>query len=78
MNLTSYHPKRRGNTENKNNSQINIRFVAKTSDIRTFKTLDLMLKHQKWQHCNSHTTKYVQPILLTYFVIQQPIVMVAT
>ena len=26
----------------------------------------------------THTTKYVQPVLMTYFVILQPTVMVAT
>jgi len=34
MNLTYFRPKTRGNVENKNNNPINIRFVAKTSDIR--------------------------------------------
>jgi len=33
MNLTYFRPKLRGNVENKNNP-VNIRFVAKTSDIR--------------------------------------------
>jgi len=31
-----FHPKRKGNAENKSNSQINVRFVAKTSDNRNF------------------------------------------
>jgi len=46
MNLTSFHPKRRGNAENKNNNEINIRFVAKhqTSEI-SLTISDLMLKH---------------------------------
>jgi len=41
MNLTYFQPRKRRIVEN-NNSPLNIRFVAKTSD--------LMLKHQKWQH----------------------------
>jgi len=36
MNLTSFQPERTGNVENKNNSSFNIRFVAKTSDIKNF------------------------------------------
>jgi len=36
VNLTYFHPKRRGIVENKNNRPLNIRFVAKTSDIRNF------------------------------------------
>jgi len=38
---------------NKNNNQVNIRFVAKTSDIRNVSeniTADVMLKYKKWQH----------------------------
>ena len=50
MNLTCFHLKRIGNTRNKNKSPVNIRFVAKTSDIISLKTSDLMLKYQKWQH----------------------------
>jgi len=34
MNLTYFRPKMRGNLENKSNNPVNIRFVAKTSDIR--------------------------------------------
>jgi len=48
MNLTHIQPR---NVENNNNCPLNIRFVAKTSDIKYFpRTSDLMLKHQKWQH----------------------------
>jgi len=36
MNLTNFHREKIGNVENKSNSPINIRFVAKTSDIRNF------------------------------------------
>jgi len=36
MNLSYLHPKRRENVENKNNSPVKIRFVAKTSAIRNF------------------------------------------
>jgi len=37
MNLQTYfHPKRRGNVKIKNNSPVNIRFLAETSDIRNF------------------------------------------
>ena len=36
INLTTLHPKRWRNVENKNISPVNIRFVAKTSDIRNF------------------------------------------
>ena len=37
--------------ENKNNSPVNIRFVAKTSDIMNFfeNISDVMSEHQKWQ-----------------------------
>jgi len=36
---------------NKNNSPVNIKFVAKTSDIRNFSAnIRLKLKHEKWQH----------------------------
>jgi len=51
MNLTYFRPKMRRNV--KKNNQANIRFVAKTSDIRNLSeniTADVMLKHQKWQH----------------------------
>jgi len=34
MNLTYFRPKMRGNVEKKNKKPVNIRFVAKTSDIR--------------------------------------------
>jgi len=34
MNLTYFHPQKREKVENINNSPVNIRFVAKTSDIR--------------------------------------------
>jgi len=34
MNLTYFRPKMRGNVENWNNNQVNIRFIDKTSDIR--------------------------------------------
>ena len=36
MNVTHFQPRKRRNVENNNNSQLNIRFVAKTSDIRIF------------------------------------------
>jgi len=36
MNLTYFSPRKRGNVENNNNSPLNIRFSAKTSDIRNF------------------------------------------
>ena len=36
MNLTHFRPEMRGNAE-KNKNPVNIRFVAKTSDIRNFK-----------------------------------------
>jgi len=52
LNLTYFRPKMRGNMENKNNNPVNIRFVAKTSDIRNVSdniTSDVMLKYQKWQ-----------------------------
>ena len=35
-NLICFHPTRIGNVGNKNNSLVNVRFVAKTSDIRNF------------------------------------------
>jgi len=44
----------RGNVENKNNNPVDIRFVAKISDIRHLSeniTSDVMLIYQKWQHC---------------------------
>ena len=38
--------------ENKNNSPVNIRFVAKTSGIRNLsQNIGSDVKHQKWQHC---------------------------
>jgi len=52
MNLTYFRPKMRRNVENKNNNPVNIRFVAKTSDIRNLFesiTSDVLLKYQKWQ-----------------------------
>ena len=36
MNLTYFYPQIRGNVVNTNNRAVNIRFVAKTSDIRNF------------------------------------------
>jgi len=36
MNLTYFQPRKRRNVENNNNCPLNIRFVAKTSDIRNF------------------------------------------
>jgi len=33
MNLAYFRPDMRGNVENRNNNPVNIRFVAKTSDI---------------------------------------------
>ena len=36
MNVTSFRPKRVGNVENKSYSPVNIRFFAKTSNIRHF------------------------------------------
>jgi len=51
MTLTSFHPKRRGNVENKNNSPSTSDLSPKyqTSEI-SLKTSDLMLKHLKCQH----------------------------
>jgi len=51
MNLANFLPKMRGNV--KKNNPANIRFVAKTSDIRNLSeniTSDVMLKYQKWQN----------------------------
>jgi len=51
MNLAYFRPKMRGNVEK--NNPVNIRFVAKTSDIRNLSeniTSDVMLKYQKWQN----------------------------
>ena len=42
----------RWNAENKNKNPVNIRFVAKTSDIRNLSeniTSDVMWKYEKWQ-----------------------------
>jgi len=50
MNLAYFRPKMRENVEK--NNPANIRFVAKTSDIRNLSeniTSDVMLKYQKWQ-----------------------------
>jgi len=50
MNLTYFRPEMRGNL--KKNISVNIRFVAKTSDIRNLSeniTSDVMWKYQKWQ-----------------------------
>ena len=46
-----FRPKMRGNV--KKNNPVNIRFVAKTLDIKSFSVniiSDVMLKYQKWQH----------------------------
>jgi len=51
MNLTYFRPKMRGNVKKSN--PVNIRFVAKTSDIRYLSvnmTSDVILKYHKWQH----------------------------
>ena len=51
MNLAYFRPKMRGNVEK--NSSVNIRFVAKTPDIRNLSeniTSDVMLRYQKWQN----------------------------
>jgi len=53
MNLAYFRPKMRGNVVNKNNNQVNFRFVDKTADIRNLSeniTSDFMLIYQKWQH----------------------------
>ena len=50
-NILYFRPKMRGNVEN--NNPVNIRFVAKISDIRNLfvnLTSDVILKYQKWQH----------------------------
>ena len=50
MNLAYFRPKIRGNVQK--NNLVNIRFVAKTSDIRNLSeniTSDVMLKYQKWK-----------------------------
>jgi len=52
MNLSYFRPEMRGNVENRNNNPVNIRFVAKTSDIRNLSeniTSDITLQYQKWQ-----------------------------
>jgi len=49
MNLTYFRSEMRGNVE-KSKNPVNIRFVAKTSDIRNLSenfTSDVMLKYQK-------------------------------
>ena len=51
MNLAYFRHKMRGNVGK--NNPVNIRFVAKTSDIRNLSeniTSDVMLKYQKWQN----------------------------
>jgi len=56
MNLTHIQPR---NVQNNNNCPLNIRFVAKTSDIKNFpRTSDLMLKHQKWQLSETYLKGY--------------------
>jgi len=45
----------RGNVARKNDNPVNIRFVAKTSDIRNLSeniTPDVKWKYEKWQHYN--------------------------
>jgi len=52
MNLTYFCPKMEEMWK-KNKNPVNIRFVAKTSDMRNLSeniTSDVMLKYQKWQH----------------------------
>jgi len=49
MNLTYFRPKIRGNVENKINNPVNIRFVAKTSDIRNLSeniTSDVIIRQK--------------------------------
>jgi len=48
MNLTLFHPKTRGIVENKNNSLVNIKFVAKTSDIRNVSGSGYSTAHCKY------------------------------
>jgi len=51
-NITSLHPKRRGNVENKTSfaqSRSNLSAIHQTSQV-SLKTTDLTLKDQKWQH----------------------------
>jgi len=48
MNLTLFHPKTRGIVENKNNSPVNIKFVAKTSDIRNVSGSGYSTAHCKY------------------------------
>ena len=53
MNLTYFRPKIKRVCGKQNNNPVNIRFVAKTSDIKNLSeniTSDVMLKYQKWQH----------------------------
>ena len=55
MNLTYFHPKMRGNVENKNNSPVNIRLAAKTSenylitsDVKTSEVARLTMMLDVW------------------------------
>ena len=51
MNLTYFQPRKRRIVE-KNNSPLNIRFVAKTSDIRNFsQNIRSDVKTSEVQHC---------------------------
>jgi len=55
MNLAYFRPDMRGNVENRNNNPVNIRLVAKTSDIGKLSeniTSHVMLQYQKWRHWN--------------------------
>jgi len=57
----------RGNLE-KNNNPVNIRFVAKASDIRKLSesiTSDVLLKYQEWQHWCQLPTLHCTVIGLT-------------
>ena len=53
MIVNYFHPKMRGNVENKNSNPVNIRFVDKAPDIRNLSdniTSDVMLIYQKRHH----------------------------
>jgi len=50
-NLTYFQPSKRGNLENRTaQSTSDLSPKHQTAEI-SLKTSDLMLKHQKWQHC---------------------------
>jgi len=68
MILTYFHPKRRGNMENKNNSPFNIRFVAKTSDIRKCQAKCLTSSHVRMHRVTFYISNTLRKLIIGLIV----------